>query len=188
MIDEILEDANERMGKSVDSLQQAFARIRTGRAHPSLLDTISLEYYGADTPLNQVASISVEDGRTLEPSRPGKKPLLPEIEKAILRSDLGITPISSGDVVRVPLPPLTEENRRDLAKQAKQEAEERPHCHSQYPPRCHRPTYGNWSKKKRRRKDRSPPVLKTVCRAIPMPGLLKFDAALSAKEADLMEI
>ncbi|MEM7003851.1 MAG: ribosome recycling factor [Pseudomonadota bacterium] len=122
MIDEILEDANERMGKSVDSLQQAFARIRTGRAHPSLLDTISLEYYGADTPLNQVASISVEDGRTLTVS-PWEKPLLPEIEKAILRSDLGITPISSGDVVRVPLPPLTEENRRDLAKQAKQEAE-----------------------------------------------------------------
>ena len=122
MIDEILEDANERMGKSLDSLHTQFAKIRTGRANPSLLDTISLEYYGNMTPLNQVASISVEDGRTLTVS-PWEKPMLPEIEKAILRSDIGITPVSSGDVIRVPLPPLTEENRRDLAKQAKQEAE-----------------------------------------------------------------
>ena len=123
MIDEILEDADERMGKSLESLQVAFAKIRTGRAHPSLLDSISLEYYGANTPLNQLASISVEDGRTLTVS-PWEKPLIPEVEKAILKSDLGITPISSGDVIRVPLPPLTEENRRDLARQAKQEAEQ----------------------------------------------------------------
>ncbi len=122
MIDEIIEDADERMGKSLESLQQAFARIRTGRANPALLDGISVEYYGSDTPLNQVASISVEDGRTLAVS-PWEKPLIPVIEKAILKSDLGITPVSTGDVVRVPLPPLTEENRRDLARQAKQEAE-----------------------------------------------------------------
>ena len=122
MIDEILEDADERMGKSLESLQVAFAKIRTGRAHPSLLDTISIEYYGSQTPLSQVASISVEDGRTLTVS-PWEKPLVPEIEKAILKSDIGITPVSSGDVIRVPLPPLTEENRRDLAKQAKAEAE-----------------------------------------------------------------
>jgi ribosome recycling factor len=122
MIDEILEDANERMGKSLDSLHQAFAKIRTGRANPSLLDTISIEYYGSPTPLNQVASISVEDGRTLTVS-PWEKPLVPVIEKAILKSDIGITPVSNGDLIRVPLPPLTEENRRDLAKQAKQEAE-----------------------------------------------------------------
>ncbi|MEQ8689652.1 MAG: ribosome recycling factor [Pseudomonadales bacterium] len=122
MIEEILEDANERMGKSIESMQQAFAKIRTGRANPSLLDTVSVEYYGTPTPLNQVASISVEDGRTLTVS-PWEKPLIPEIEKAILRSDIGITPVSTGDVIRVPLPPLTEENRRDLARQAKQEAE-----------------------------------------------------------------
>lgn len=122
MIDEILEDANERMGKSLESMQQAFARIRTGRANPALLDSITVEYYGSATPLNQVASISVEDGRTLAVS-PWEKPLVPEIEKAILRSDLGITPVSTGDVIRVPLPPLTEENRRDLARQAKHEAE-----------------------------------------------------------------
>ena len=122
MIDEIVEDANERMGKTLDSLQQAFAKIRTGRANPSLLDTVMLDYYGSPTPLNQVASISVEDARTLAVS-PWEKPLIPEIEKAILKSDIGITPISTGDVIRVPLPPLTEENRRDLVKIAKSESE-----------------------------------------------------------------
>lgn len=122
MIDEILEDANERMGKSLESLQSAFARIRTGRANPALLDAVSVDYYGNPTPLNQVASISVEEGRTLVVS-PWEKPLVPAIEKAILKSDIGITPVSTGDVIRVPLPPLTEENRKDLAKQAKQEAE-----------------------------------------------------------------
>ncbi len=122
MIDEILEDANERMGKSLESLQQAFAKIRTGRANPSLLDTISVDYYGTPTPLNQVASITVEDGRTLALS-PWEKQMVPDIEKAILKSDIGITPVSTGDVIRIPLPPLTEENRRDLARQAKQEAE-----------------------------------------------------------------
>ncbi len=122
MIDEILVDANERMAKSLEALQVAFAKIRTGRANPSLLDGISVEYYGAPTPLNQVASISVEDARTLAVS-PWEKPLIPDIEKAILKSDIGITPVSTGDVIRVPLPPLTEENRRDLARHAKQEAE-----------------------------------------------------------------
>ncbi len=122
MIDEILEDANERMGKSLESLQQAFGKIRTGRANPALLDGITVAYYGSPTPLNQVASISVEDARTLSIS-PWEKPLIPEIEKAILKSDIGITPVSTGDVIRVPLPPLSEENRRDLARHAKQEAE-----------------------------------------------------------------
>ncbi len=122
MIDEILEDANERMGKSLESLQQAFGKIRTGRANPALLDGITVEYYGSPTPLNQVASISVEDARTLSIS-PWEKPLIPDIEKAILKSDIGITPVSTGDIIRVPLPPLTEENRKDLARLAKQEAE-----------------------------------------------------------------
>lgn len=122
MIKEIEEDANERMGKSLASLQTALARIRTGRANPSLLDNIEIDYYGSPTPLNQAASVSVEDARTLAIS-PWEKNLIPEIEKAILKSDLGITPSATSDVVRVPLPPLTEENRRDLVKQAKGEAE-----------------------------------------------------------------
>ena len=90
VIDEILQDANERMGKSLESLRAAFAKIRTGRANPALLDTINVEYYGNPTPLNQVASIGVEDGRTLTVS-PWEKNLVPDIEKAILKSDLGIT-------------------------------------------------------------------------------------------------
>jgi ribosome recycling factor len=122
MIDEIRADADERMGKSVDSLHTAFARIRTGRANPSLLDGIEVPYYGTDTPLNQVASVTVEDARTLVIS-PWEKKLVPDIEKAILKSDLGLTPNSTSELIRVPLPALTEENRRDLAKQARHEAE-----------------------------------------------------------------
>ena len=122
MIEEINLDADERMGKSLEVLHDTFGRIRTGRANPSLLDGIVVEYYGADTPLNQVASITVEDARTLVIS-PWEKPLIPEIEKAILKSDLGITPASTSELIRVPLPALTEENRKDLVRQARQEAE-----------------------------------------------------------------
>jgi len=122
MIDEIKDDADERMGKTLESLQVAFARIRTGRANPSLLNGIEISYYGNDTPLNQVASITVEDARTLLIS-PFEKKLIQDIEKAILKSDIGITPSSTSDVVRVPLPALTEDNRKDLARQAKSEAE-----------------------------------------------------------------
>ncbi|HEX7036848.1 MAG TPA: ribosome recycling factor [Pseudomonadales bacterium] len=122
MINEIQADADQRMGKSIEALHAAFGRIRTGRANPSLLAGIEVPYYGTPTPLNQVASISVEDARTLVIS-PWEKKLIPEIEKAILKSDLGITPNASSDVIRVPLPALTEENRRDLAKQARHEAE-----------------------------------------------------------------
>jgi ribosome recycling factor len=122
MIEDNKQDANERMDKSLSALHTNLSRIRTGRANPNLLDGIEVAYYGNDTPLNQVASITVEDARTLLIS-PWEKSLVPDIEKAILKSDLGITPASTGDLVRVPLPPLTEENRRDLARQAKQEAE-----------------------------------------------------------------
>ncbi|MFU8815944.1 MAG: ribosome recycling factor [Pseudomonadales bacterium] len=122
MIDDILASADQRMAKSLEALQGVFGRIRTGRASPSLLDGIEVSYYGNPTPLNQVASVSVEDARTLAIS-PWEKKLIPEIEKAILKSDLGITPSATSELVRVPLPSLTEENRRDLAKQARQEAE-----------------------------------------------------------------
>lgn len=114
--------ASQRMGKSLDALRAAFARIRTGRAHPSLLDGIEVPYYGGEAPLNQVASINVEDARTLVIS-PWEKRLIPEIEKAILKSDLGITPAAGKEAVRVPLPSLTEENRRELVRQSRQEAE-----------------------------------------------------------------
>lgn len=122
MIEEFTADADERMGKTIEAMQAAFARIRTGRAHPSLLDGIEVPYYGSDAPLNQVASISVEDARTLLVS-PWEKSLVPAIQKAILKSDLGITPAATQDVVRLPLPALTEQNRRELARHARQEAE-----------------------------------------------------------------
>lgn len=122
MIDDIRSDAKERMAKSISALETAFARIRTGRAHPSLLDDITVDYYGSDTPLNQVANITVEDARTLSIS-PWERSMIPVVEKAILKSDLGLTPATSSDKIRLPMPPLTEENRRDLTKIAKQEAE-----------------------------------------------------------------
>lgn len=123
MIDDIRKEAEARMRKASEALAGAFGRIRTGRANPSILDGIQVEYYGNPTPLNQVASISVEDARTLSIS-PWEKNLVSVIEKAILKSDLGITPTSTSDLVRVPLPPLTQENRKDLARQARNEAEQ----------------------------------------------------------------
>jgi len=123
MIEDIKEDAEERMDKSLLALEVAFARIRTGRAHPSLLDGISVNYYDSETPLNQLANITVEDGRTLVIS-PWEKPIIPQVERAILKSDLGLNPSTSSDNIRLPMPALTEENRRSLTKVAKAEAEQ----------------------------------------------------------------
>ena len=122
MIKEIIDDAEKRMEKSLNSLEVAFAKIRTGRAHPSLLDGVIISYFGVDTPINQLANISVEENRSLLIS-PWEKQIIPEIEKAILKSDLGLNPSSSSDSIRLPMPPLTEENRRELARIAKSEAE-----------------------------------------------------------------
>lgn len=122
MINEINDDAKERMGKSVSSLDDAFKRVRTGRAHPSLLDGVMVSYYGSDTPLSQIANISVEDGRTLVVS-PWEKPLIPDVEKAILKSDLGLNPSTTGDLIRLPMPALTEETRKELIKVVRGEAE-----------------------------------------------------------------
>ena len=122
MIDEIIADAEERMQKSVASLEEAFKKIRTGRAHPSILDSMMVSYYGTDTPLRQLANVNVEEGRSLLIS-PWEKQLIGEIEKAILKSGLGLNPSNNGDTIRVPMPPLTEETRREYTKQAKQEVE-----------------------------------------------------------------
>ena len=122
MIDEIIADAEERMQKSVVSLEEAFKKIRTGRAHPSILDSMMVSYYGTDTPLRQLANVNVEEGRSLLIS-PWEKQLIGEIEKAILKSGLGLIPSNNGDTNRVPMPPLTEETRREYTRQAKQEVE-----------------------------------------------------------------
>lgn len=123
MIDEIIKDAEVRMGKSIDSLHTEFAKIRTGRAHPSLLDQIQVDYYGAGTPINQVANVTVEDSRTLVVT-PWEKDMVAKVEKAIMGSDLGLNPATAGTVIRIPMPPLTEERRRDLVKVVKHEAEQ----------------------------------------------------------------
>lgn len=122
MLEELRKDAEQRMNKSLAALGTAFTRLRTGRAHPGLLDGITVDYYGTPTALNQIANISVEDNRTLVVT-PWEKPMIPVVEKAILKSDLGLNPATSGDKIRLPMPALTEENRRDLTKVAKNEAE-----------------------------------------------------------------
>tara|TARA_R110001592_G_scaffold290567_1_gene559735 strand:+ start:1353 stop:1910 length:558 start_codon:yes stop_codon:yes gene_type:complete len=122
MIETIIKDAEQRMEKSLSSLELAFNKIRTGRAHPSLLDTVVVSYYGADTPLNQLANITVEDGRCLVVV-PWERALIGEVEKGIMKSDLGLNPSSNGESVRVPMPALTEETRKEYTKQAKAEAE-----------------------------------------------------------------
>jgi len=122
MIEDIKKDAASRMAKSVDSLQHELTKLRTGRAHTSLLDHITVSYYGAEVPLNQVASVSVGDARTLVVS-PWEKNMVSAIEKAIMTSDLGLNPATSGTVIRVPLPPLTEERRRDMVKVVRHEGE-----------------------------------------------------------------
>jgi len=122
MIDDIIAEATQKMDKSLEALQNAFNRIRTGRAHPSLLEGLMVDYYGNPTPLNQVANISVEDARTLAVT-PWEKPMVSDIEKAIMKSDLGLNPATAGTVIRIPMPPLTEETRKNYMKQARQEAE-----------------------------------------------------------------
>ena len=122
MIEDIKKDAAARMAKSIDSLKHDLVKLRTGRAHTSLLDHLTVSYYGSDVPLNQVASITIGDARTLVVT-PWEKNLVPAIEKAILASDLGLNPVTAGTVIRIPLPPLTEERRRDLIKLVRQEGE-----------------------------------------------------------------
>lgn len=122
MLDEIKKDADNRMAKSVATLQQELTKIRTGRANTTLLDHITVEYYGSQMPLNQVANIGIEDSRTLIVT-PWEKDMVQPIEKAIMTSDLGLNPVSAGTVIRVPLPALTEERRKDMIRIVRNEAE-----------------------------------------------------------------
>jgi ribosome recycling factor len=122
MIEDIKKDAVTRMTKCVQTFAADTKKLRTGRAHPSLIEHLRVDYYGSETPLQQVANISVEDGRTLVIS-PWEKTMVQPIEKAIFKSDLGLTPMTAGTVIRIPMPPLTEERRRDITKVLKHEAE-----------------------------------------------------------------
>ncbi len=123
MIDDIKKDAASRMAKSVESLSDNLAKVRTGRAHPSLLDHLTVSYYGSEVPLKQVANVGVEDGRTLT-VQPYEQQMVSAVEKAIMESDLGLNPNSAGTLIRVPMPPLTEERRRDMTKIVRHEAEQ----------------------------------------------------------------
>ncbi|ABZ77527.1 ribosome recycling factor [Shewanella halifaxensis HAW-EB4] len=122
MINEIKSDAQTRMDKCVESTKTQMAKVRTGRAHPSLLDTIQVPYYGSLTPLKQVASVSIGDARTLTVSV-FDRTMIAAVEKAIMSSDLGLNPMSAGATIRIPLPALTEERRKDLIKVVRAEAE-----------------------------------------------------------------
>ena len=123
MIEDIKKDASKRMSKSVTALANELAKLRTGRAHPSLLDHVHVSYYGSDVPLKQVANVAVEDARTLSIT-PWEKGMVQAIEKAIMTSDLGLNPVTAGTVIRVPLPALTEERRRDLIRIVRREGEQ----------------------------------------------------------------
>jgi len=123
MIDEIQKDAEARMLKSVESTRDAMSRIRTGRASPALLEHLTVDYYGTATPISQVATIAVGDARTLT-VQPWEKSMLAPVERAILESDLGLNPVTAGETMRIPLPPMTEERRLTMAKVVKNEGEE----------------------------------------------------------------
>lgn len=121
MINDIKKDGEARMQKSIEALENAFSKVRTGRAHPGMLSGVMVNYYGADTPLNQVASVNVEDSRTLL-VQPFERSMVQAVDKAIREADLGLNPMTA-DVIRVPMPALTEETRRDMQKMARAEAE-----------------------------------------------------------------
>ena len=122
MLDETKKDAQARMAKCVLNFQGDMKKLRTGRAHPSLIEHLRVDYYGSEAPLQQIASISVEEGRTLVVS-PWEKTMVQAVEKAIHKSDLGLNPLTAGAVIRIPMPPLTEERRRDLTKVVRHDAE-----------------------------------------------------------------
>lgn len=185
MIEDIKQEAAERMAKALDALGHAFARIRTGRAHPSILDSVMVDYYGSKTPLKQVANINIEDARTLAVI-PWEKPMVGEIEKAIMKSDLGLNPATSGEVIRLPMPALTEETRKTYIRQARNEAES-----SRVSVRNVRRDQISYLKELLKEKEigedderRGQDEIQKVTDQY----ITKVDAALAAKEKDLMEI
>ena len=185
MIEEILADAASRMEKSIEALGHELAKIRTGRAHPSLLDHVTVEYYGSEVPISQVANINVEDSRTLA-VQPWEKDMVAKVEKAILTSDLGLNPASAGMVIRVPMPPLTEERRRDLVKVVRQETE-----NGRIAVRNIRRDANSDLKELLREKEISEDEERKAqdeVQKLTDAAIKKMDEALAVKEAELMEI
>lgn len=185
MINEILNEAKDRMGKTVAIVVDDFSRIRTGRASTSLLDHLQVNYYGNSTPISQCATISVQDARTLS-VQPWEKPMVPVIEKAILESDLGLNPVTAGDNIRVPLPPMTEDRRIELSKIVRQEGESgkiairniRRDAISQTK---------DLTKEKEISEDQEKQTLSNI-QTLTDDFVAKVDAAVSEKEAEVMEV
>ncbi len=185
MIEDIKKDAADRMQKSVVSLEMAMAKIRAGRAHTSLLDQIVVPYYGSDVALSQVANVGVEDSRTLTVT-PWEKPMLTVVEKAIMTSDLGVNPSSAGMTIRIPIPPLTEERRRDLVKVARNEAEG-----ARVAVRNIRRDANSTLKELLKEKDISEDEERGAEEAIQKltdAGIKQIEDVLNEKESDLMEV
>ena len=185
MIEEITDDAEQRMSKTIEALESAFSRIRTGRAHPGILNGVLVSYYGNDTPINQMANVSVEDGRTLLIT-PWEKSSVGAIEKAILKSDLGLNPSTASENIRLPMPPLTEENRRDLTKVAKSEAE-----HARVGIRNIRRDANNDLKEFLKEKEITEDDERKgseLVQKLTDAKIKKVDSMLETKESDLMEI
>lgn len=122
MIEDILKDAEQRMKKSIEAMRGEMAKIRTGRASSALIDHLTVDYYGTATPINQVANVSVQDARTLA-VQPWEKNMVPVVERAIMEANLGFNPVTAGDIIRIPMPPLTEERRKEMVKVAASEGE-----------------------------------------------------------------
>ena len=185
MLEEIQQDAAKRMRKSVEALTQEMAKVRTGRAHPSLLAHITVSYYGAETPLNQMASVNVGDARTLV-LNVFDKTMVQAVEKAIMTSDLGLTPNTAGTTIRVPMPPLTEERRKDLIKVVRAEAEGA-RVAIRNIRRDAISDIKQWRKEKEITEDEERKGGEEV-QKITDRHVADVDAALAAKEKDLMEI
>jgi|TARA_B110000263_G_scaffold238931_1_gene240653 ribosome recycling factor len=185
VIEEITDDAEQRMSKTIEALESAFSRIRTGRAHPGILNGLLVSYYGNDTPINQMANVAVEDGRTLLIT-PWEKSSVGAIEKAILKSDLGLNPSTASENIRLPMPPLTEENRRDLTKVAKSEAE-----HARVGIRNIRRDANNDLKEYLKEKEITEDDERKgseLVQKLTDAKIKKVDSMLDGKESDLMEI
>ena len=184
-MEELLNNTSKRMEKSLSSLSSAFNKIRTGRANPALLDDIKVDYYGNPTPLNQAANISVEEGRSLVIS-PWDKSLIPEVEKAILNSNLGLNPSTSSDLIRVTMPSLTEETRQEYIKQARSEAE-----NARISIRNIRRDSNSSAKEEQNNGDISEDDLRRIEDRVQKETdkyISLVDEELKAKEADLLEI
>ncbi len=184
-MENLLSEVTKRMDKSLSALRNAFNKIRTGRANPALLDDINVDYYGNPTPINQTSNISVEEGRSLVIS-PWDKNLIPEIEKAILSSDLGLNPSTSSDLIRVTMPVLTEETRQDYIKQARAEAE-----NSRVSIRNIRRDANNSAKEEQQASEISEDELRRIEDLIQKETdkhISIIDTELKNKESDLLEI